>query len=122
MDLVRYSSDYSNECEKFILSKKDYSQQYNKLYISRLYNAIPAIRSQVIYKWGEGVTVLTNLIDIENSQRKNDYVLLGLIVKLIVLRGSILDEFRENAILTSLQQKDITCDLIAGIALYKRLI
>lgn len=124
--IIRNSVTYDPLYAKYILNTKNYVQQYNHMYVARLnqmrtmlrqdflfssfkiHNIIAYLHLSKLYsnvatcKWGTAYPILQKIIDIEatttidTNNDHGEYILIGTIYKEMSLRGSVLDEFKEN--------------------------
>lgn len=82
--------------DRFKLISKTYSQQYSHLYLLRLKALRERIRCRAASKWGKSLPVEEKIIDAEINQHGDECVLIGTLYKNLMLRSSVLDEFKDN--------------------------
>ncbi|KAJ1416445.1 hypothetical protein B484DRAFT_401178, partial [Ochromonadaceae sp. CCMP2298] len=96
--VARCTVDYKADFERFVLHKKNYVQQYNLIYHARLNEMRSVLRTEAAGRWGD-TPVLGKVIDVESSMESSErleLVIIGTLYKEMRLRGSVLDEFKEQ--------------------------
>lgn len=94
--LVRAETSFT-QSHKFHIKAKDYNPQYCHIYSLRLKMMNERMRALAVQKWGHDVPILSRIIDSETKdQTQHECVVIGTVFKEMLLRGSVLDEFKEH--------------------------
>ncbi len=92
----RAKATYEPRFERFILNTKNYVRQYNQIYILRLQQMREHLEKRVATRWGS-IALLERIIDIEAfAEHVEEISLVGMIVKDLCLRKSVLDDYRDG--------------------------
>ena len=94
--LVRAETSFT-QSHRFHIKAKDYNPQYCHIYSLRLKMMNERMRALAVQKWGHDVPILSRIIDSETKdQTQNECIVIGTVFKEMLLRGSVLDEFKEH--------------------------
>lgn len=93
-DVVRFSADYENRSQKFLLRDKAYIKQFFSFYMSRLEKVAESVTDAAKDKWGSDVPIkkLADLREDENDR----CILVGTLYKQQKLKPSILREISDE--------------------------
>jgi DNA polymerase delta subunit 2 len=97
-ELIRESSSADVRFQRFLLSKKDFVQQFSHMYSRRLAQMKPVLMAAAAKKWEPSKNDIKVLDKVIDSEQCIDSVccMVGTIYKEMALKPSVLDEFKER--------------------------
>ncbi|CAM9388468.1 unnamed protein product [Ectocarpus fasciculatus] len=86
---------YEPGFEKFVLREKSFTQQFSHVYSKRT-SLMRGMLSEVARRqWGPDIPIVSQLIDTESDETRQESILIGIIYKEMELKPSVLDEFKD---------------------------
>lgn len=95
-DTSRCDIQFTEPTRRFTVETKKFERQYNQLYLSRLHIMRKAVKLQAENRWGTDLPLFDKIIESENHEDDRDCILVGTLYKELSLRGSVLEEFKNN--------------------------